>query len=443
MIFKFLKYINPISYFNLQKNDGTTVFPKWKKLPEDVKHKIEYDNRYQSEYSSQLDASWQAIQKGYIGDSETIKFDNKKIPIRDEYHFIRKYYSKIWVYYTLLMRIITLHNPIAEVSAFIKSKKIKKINVYKKPILYPDWERFKSKLIASQPKVSVVIPTLNRYKYLKDVLKDLEKQDYKNFEVIIVDQSEPFNKKFYKNYNLNLQVVYQKEKALWLARNTAIKMAKGSFIALSEDDIKIQYNWISNHLKAMDFFKAQITTGPFFPEGNTLTLSSSFFSISSQFATGNAMLYKDVFKQIGVFDRQFEKQRMGDGEFGMRVYLNNIKSISNPYSVCVDIKAPTGGLRQMGSWDGIRPTNWFAPRPIPSVLYFFRKYYPKKNVIFYLIKTIPPSLIPYRYKRNNKIMALGFLITLLLLPLVVFQVVKSWNLASKKLKQGDLIEKIS
>ena len=47
--------------------------------------------------------------------------------------------------------------------------------------------------------VSVVIPTLNRYTYLKDVLEDLEKQDYENFEVIVVDQSEPFQKNFMIN----------------------------------------------------------------------------------------------------------------------------------------------------------------------------------------------------------------------------------------------------
>ena len=71
--------------------------------------------------------------------------------------------------------------------------------------------------------VSVVIPTLNRYTYLKDVLEDLEKQDYENFEVIIVDQSEPFQKEFYDQFDLNIHLIYQEEKALWLARNTAIK----------------------------------------------------------------------------------------------------------------------------------------------------------------------------------------------------------------------------
>src|SRR5690606_38982647 len=118
--------------------------------------------------------------------------------------------------------------------------------------------------------VSVVIPTLNRYAYLKDVLHDFEKQDYKNFEILVVDQSEPFQSEFYKSFDLNVRVIWQEEKALWLARNTAIKASKGELIALSEDDVRIQPDWISSHLKCLDFFTAQVSAGVFYPEGKEI-----------------------------------------------------------------------------------------------------------------------------------------------------------------------------
>src|SRR5690606_32721423 len=123
--------------------------------------------------------------------------------------------------------------------------------------------------------------------------------------------------------------------------------------------------WPSSHLECLDFFYADISARAFYPLGGSIPQERSFFCIASQFATGNAMLYKDVFKKIGLFDRQFEKQRMGDGEFGLRAYLNGLKSISNPFASCIDVKAGTGGLRQMGSWDAFRPKKLFAPRPIP------------------------------------------------------------------------------
>ena len=39
-------------------------------------------------------------------------------------------------------------------------------------------------------------------------------------------------------------------------------------------------------------------------------------------------------------------------------------------------------------------------------------------------------------------LVLGVFLSMLLLPVVVFQVFKSWKLASKKLKEGALIEEL-
>ena len=439
MLFNFLIYIQPTNYFTLFKKNKTSVFPFATKLPKEILQLLDKDKNYKSELAQQYDLSWQAIQKGYIGDCKTYTEFNK-LPIEDEYRFIRKYFNKVWASYILIIRLFSFKNPFKEITAWYKTRSTKRSNYLDTSIPYPTWEGFQSNLLKDNPKVSVVIPTLNRYEYLKDVLEDFEDQDYQNFEVIIVDQSEPFQKEFYNDFKLNIHLIHQEEKALWLARNTAVKNAKGTLIALSEDDVRVQPNWISNHIKGLDFFNAQISAGVFFPEGSTIPKERSFFSVASQFATGNAMLYKDVFKQIGLFDRQFEKQRMGDGEFGLRAYLNGIKSISTPFASCIDVKAPVGGLRQMGSWDAFRPKKWFSPSPIPSVLYLFRKYYGAKKSRWALLKTIPSSIMPYRYKRNKKLMVLGAVISVFILPLIVLQVLISWRLASKKLKEGALIE---
>jgi hypothetical protein len=130
-------------------------------------------------------------------------------------------------------------------------------------------------------------------------------------------------------------------------------------------------------------------------------------------------IYKKVFKKVGLFDRQFEKQRLGDGEFGLRVYLEGIKSISNPKASCIDVKASSGGLREMGSWDAFRPSNFFAPRPIPSVLYFFRRYFGNKPSRLTLLRTVPLSIFPYQFKKNKPLLLLGTCISLIIFPLVI------------------------
>jgi hypothetical protein len=166
-----------------------------------------------------------------------------------------------------------------------------------------------------------------------------------------------------------------------------------------------------------------------------------YFRVSDLLDTGNVLIKKKVFETIGLFDNQFEKQRMGDGEFGLRAYLNGFVNISNPYATRLHLKVGTGGLRQIGSWDAFRPKKMLSPRPIPSVLYLYRSYFGNKLSKYALLKTLPSSIIPYKFKKNKKILIFGVLISILLLPILLLQVFRSWRLASIKIKQGALIEK--
>ncbi len=441
MLFNFLQYLQPTHYFQLFRKDGTSIFPVVSSLPATVQEQLPIDTKFKSELAAEYDRAWQAIGKGYIGAANNYTSFGK-IPLEDEYRFLRKYFHPVWVLYVLMLRLLTLRNSNSEIRAWKNSRDQKRQNYFISPILYPGWSDFRSTLVASEPLITVIIPTLNRYEHLKMVLSDFEKQDYKNFEVVVVDQSEPFQKEFYGEFQLKIRVIYQEEKALWLARNKAIQNAKGSIIALSEDDVRIPSDWLSRHLACLDYFNADISAGVFFPEGTDIPEDRAYFSIASQFATGNAMLYRQIFFQTGLFDRQFEKQRMGDGEFGLRCFLYGFKCISNPYAYCIDVKANSGGLREMGSWDSFRPQSILSPRPIPSVLYYYRKYFGVKRSILALLKTVPPSIIPYRYKKNRKLMVLGGLISLFLLPVILLQVVFSWRKAGKKLKQGALINEL-
>ncbi len=439
MLFNFLKYLQPTHYFQLYRKDGSTVFPIIEKLPPEIIAQLEPEVNFKSEKTRAYDLSWQAVQKGYIGNDETYK-SFEKLPIVDEYRFLRKYFHPVWVFYVLLLRIFSFKNPFREIAAWKKSSDVRRGNYLKTPIQYNDWATYKVSLVDENPFVSIVIPTLNRYEYLKDVLEDLEKQDYKNFEVIIVDQSNPYQEDFYKKFKLNIQLVQQTERALWLARNNAIKISKGEYILLFDDDSRVEPDWITNHLKCLDFFKADISSGISISSvGAEVPQNYSFFRISDQIDTGNVMLRKDVFREIGLFDRQFEKQRMGDGEYGLRAYLNGYKNISNPYAGRIHLKVGSGGLREMGSWDAFRPKKLFAPRPIPSVLYLYRKYFGRKRALLAIFRSVPQSIIPYRYKKNKKMMVLGMLISVFLFPFVVVQVVISWRLASRKLREGAMI----
>jgi glycosyltransferase involved in cell wall biosynthesis len=440
MFFKFIQYISPSWYFNLQSSNQLYCID-YDKLSSDEQSLISLDTQYQSNNSVYIDAAYQAFQKGIIEDAtHALVYQSIITDVSDNYRFVKKYFHPYWVYYIFLIRIISLKNPLKEIKGIAKTLSVHKLNLFEKIYNHELFYSFHSELLEKQPFVSVIIPTLNRYAYLKDVLKDLEKQTYKNFEVLVYDQSVPFQSEFYKGWNIDLNVVEQEEKALWLARNTAIQQSKGEYILLYDDDSLVENDWIENHIKCLDYFKVDISSGVSIAVvGSKVPKHYSFFRWSDQIDTGNVMLRKNVFKEIGLFDRQFEKQRQGDGEFGLRAYLAGYKNISNPLAKRIHLKVKDGGLREMGSWDAFRPKKLLAPRPIPSVLYLLRKYFGKRSAIISILNNVPPSLIPYKYKKNKSIYLLGAIVTLFISPLIVYSVYKSWRISTKMLNEGDKI----
>lgn len=88
-------------------------------------------------------------------------------------------------------------------------------------------------------KLSLIIATLNRPKELQRCLNSIAQQQYKNFEIIVIDQSDSKeqinNQKICDNYN---KLIYKhiSHKGLSHARNVGIDIASGEYIVLVDDD---------------------------------------------------------------------------------------------------------------------------------------------------------------------------------------------------------------
>lgn len=449
MIFSFIKYTQPSWYFNIvpKVNQFSTCYyhPQWLPLPNDAE--IVTDNLYETEAARNADIGYIAWNKGYFltADKEAIEKINllTKPTIRDEYRFLFKYWGIQWATLTFIRRILTFHNPIKEINGFTKNLKTPKSNLFNKVNNWDSYNKFNSNLVQQQPLVSVIIPTLNRYKYLEDVMLDLEKQTWKNFDVIVVDQTENFNQHFYKKFSLNINVVQQKEKLLWTARNHAVKISKANYLLFFDDDSRVEPDWIEQHIKTLDFFKADISAGVSLAViGGKISKSYDHLRWADQFDSGNALVKREVFNELGLFDLQFNKGRMGDSEFGLRAYLKGYKSISNPYAKRVHLKVSDGGLREIGHWDAFRPKKLFAPKPVPSVIYLFKKYYPKHLYKSSVYLGIMLSNISYKNKSKNSMLLLSIVLSIFKLPLLYIQLKKSLSIANKKLADGDMIEKL-
>ena len=249
MLFRFLSIVKPGWYFNLKPLHDPNLNPQ-NSNTEEVAETFEDISFYDSRNARINDLGFQAFMKGEGEPFSNLHLKhNRDIPLIDEYRFLRRYFRNGWSLYVLLFRLFWLRNPLKELRAFYESGNIRKVELFKKVKTFPEYKNFNSNLVKAQPKVSIVIPTLNRYAYLKDGLHDLEKQDFRNIEVWVVDQSEAIKPGFYEQFNLNINVIHQHEKALWRARNEAIRQANGDYILLYDDDSRVETDWVRQHLK--------------------------------------------------------------------------------------------------------------------------------------------------------------------------------------------------
>ena len=100
------------------------------------------------------------------------------------------------------------------------------------------------------PKVSVIIPVYNVESYLKECLDSVVNQDYKDYEVIIVDDGSIDNslniaKEYVSQLGSKLTIISKNNEGLSSARNLGISKASGEYIYFLDSDDYISPNTIS------------------------------------------------------------------------------------------------------------------------------------------------------------------------------------------------------
>ncbi|UCF79289.1 MAG: glycosyltransferase [Candidatus Eiseniibacteriota bacterium] len=297
--------------------------------------------------------------------------------------------------------------------------------------------------------VSVILPTLGRYGFLRQLLEQLSRQTIRPLEVLCVDQNPLAERRpgLYEEFRekLNLRVMWQSERGQWTARNAAIRESKADYLLFLDDDSEIDRNFIESHLQCLFAFDAAISAGASLSEvGAPVPLNYSFYRVADQFDSGNAMVRRDAFRKVGLFDTQYDLQRRGDGEFGIRAYLHGLLSIHSPTARRIHLKSARGGLRVYGSWDAFRTKGLLAPKPSPSVLYMCMTYFSRRAMREEIILGFLDSWTPYRLKgRIGGIQrALYACWGVLGLPRDVIRLLRSIRQAKKMFSQGAGIQEL-
>ena len=208
-------------------------------------------------------------------------------------------------------------------------------------------------------KVSIVIVNYNGKDLLKSLIKSILSSDYKNYEIIIVDNnsgdgSADFIKKNYKSVN----IVANKKNLGYSGINSAIKYCKGDYILFLNNDMEIDKNCIGELVKTMKSDKNTAMAAPKLVNYYDKKLQSGGTWASRAFYNGHVkgsgkeeakeipylgvgMVRKDFVNMFGyLFDPDYFIYAE-DLDLGLRIRLAGKKAVFEPKAVMRHMHAVT------------------------------------------------------------------------------------------------------
>ncbi|MGK7952374.1 MAG: hormogonium polysaccharide biosynthesis glycosyltransferase HpsN [Xenococcaceae cyanobacterium] len=102
------------------------------------------------------------------------------------------------------------------------------------------------------PYISVIIPTYQREATLRNTIEDVLQQQYPQFEIIVVDQTQnhqPETESYLDNLNKQKKIRWFKVNWASLpgARNYAVRRAEGEILVFIDDDVKLPPGYLQAH----------------------------------------------------------------------------------------------------------------------------------------------------------------------------------------------------
>lgn len=403
-----------------------------------------FDEDYKNTQLQALDFAFNALRnsgaipmyrKGLFSISKKEKI---QISVKDRYVFYRKNFK---LDHSIFMLYRKGFWKIAEWNALFHAK-----NNFRKrgdlPIVTP------RKLVDIQgnPKVSYIIPTMMRQDFTLNLLDDLKNQTYLPNQVIVVDATpeESRNESLYKseNYPFEVQFHWQITKGSCRARNEAIDLCTGDYIVFGDDDIRIQPNFIENHIRLLQTYNAGACNGldirADHQKQNLDDLENKLANYPYQrwivgatggFSNANSCVKTEHVRKLVGNDINYDGGYGEDSDFGISLTKIGVSVLNNPFSVNLHLKPPVGGYRFWGTqskilgkkrkaqpWELDMPVKRIRPVPSPTIMYQIHKQFTHKQFIeykhkyfsMYLAKgnkwEIPLKIIklPYRLLQFNK-----------------------------------------
>ena len=176
--------------------------------------------------------------------------------------------------------------------------------------------------------ISLIIPTYNRLPYLKNCLRALKKQKFKNFEIIVVNDGSNDGTGNFLDSEKNLKVIqHKKNLGPSISRNDGAGFASADILVFTDDDCEPEENWlleIVQSFKDSDFIFGRTVYVRANYEGNfperIVQNPDALWPMAN-----NLAFKKNVFKKLGGFDSYFDKFHNEDSELAIRAVSKNYR----------------------------------------------------------------------------------------------------------------------
>ena len=307
------------------------------------------------------------------------------LSLQDEFRIVAWHYGRRWTYWAAFRAVLTGYAP---ASSILRAVRLALASPAPRPA-DPFWPQFPHNNLKVPPrKVSVVIPTLQRYSHLRRVLCDLTIQTVRPHEVIVVDQTpvELRETDWLKDFEaLPLRVLYLDRPGQSSARNAALRCASGELILFLDDDVELPDDLLERHLKAIEYFRADSSSGAVrVPRYSDTSHAAAVTRVSDVFPTSNTLVKRAVLRSSGLFDLAYDRREGADGDLGLRLHLSGALLMFVPWAQVVHHHAPSGGLRahkaRIHTYAESRMRLLHRRLPTASEIYRSRRYFQLRQV---------------------------------------------------------------
>ena len=306
------------------------------------------------------------------------------LPLEDELRFVALRFGRRWARWALARAILSGAVGAAEaLRAAGRTANLRKPPeaAYRRPVSG-------SASMLPAGRVSVLVPTVDRYPYLLKLLEQLRQQTVPPHEVVVVDQTARDLRTTDMESRvpgLPLRLITLDRAGQCSSRNAGLEKATGDYILFLDDDDEVSQDLIERHLRNLGRFRSEVSSGVAAEVGaGPLPESFSFTRASDVFPTNNTLVEREVLVRSGLFDLAFERFPRADHDLGMRIYLTGTFMVMDPDISVLHHHAPQGGLRKHGArvitYASSRSRLMHRALPAVSEIYLEHRYFTSRQV---------------------------------------------------------------